>query len=252
LAAAADPAAAAAQAEAAARAAEQAQERELAATRAAALAQRAAEQTEQALARARSAMAAQAQARAQSAPLIRVAELAAAGPANLRGVDLPTYVLARRFEEVVAAANERLGPMSAGRYQLQRSDAKEGARERRTGLALQIRDNLAGEARSPRTLSGGETFYVSLALALGLADVVTAEAGGTSLETLFVDEGFGSLDNEALEAVLAQLARLRAGGRVVGLVSHVETLKLAIPERVEVRPAPEGGSTLRVRAGPES
>ncbi|MDR2453189.1 MAG: SMC family ATPase, partial [Bifidobacteriaceae bacterium] len=235
------PAAAQAKAEAAALAAAQTQQREREATSAQALARRAAEQTAEALDLTRQAVAALAQARQQAAPLIRLADLAAAGTANLRGVDLPTYVLIRRFEEVVAAANERLGPMSSGRYQLEHSEAKEAARQRRTGLALRVRDNLTGEARAPRTLSGGETFYVSLSLALGLADVVTAEAGGTALETLFVDEGFGSLDGESLEAVLSQLARLRQGGRVVGLVSHVETLKQAIPDRIEVRRAPQGG-----------
>ncbi|MDR2379768.1 MAG: SMC family ATPase [Bifidobacteriaceae bacterium] len=189
-----------------------------------------------------------AQARVATAPLVRLAELTAGGAGNLRGVDLTTYVLVRRFEEVIAAANERLGPMSTGRYVLEYSEDKEVARQRRTGLALRVRDNQTGEARAPRTLSGGETFYVSLALALGLADVVTAEAGGTSMETLFVDEGFGSLDNESLEAVLSQLVRLRQGGRVVGLVSHVEALKQAIPERIEVRPTRDKGSTLTVRA----
>ncbi|MDR2254334.1 MAG: hypothetical protein LBD97_10870 [Bifidobacteriaceae bacterium] len=138
--------------------------------------------------------------------------------------------------------------MSAGRYRLEHSETKEAVRGRRTGLALRVRDNQTGEPRDPRTLSGGETFYVSLALALGLADVVTAEAGGISLETLFVDEGFGSLDNEALDAVLTQLVRLRDGGRVVGIVSHVEALKQEIPERVEVRRLAGGGSTLRLRA----
>jgi exonuclease SbcC len=187
-------------------------------------------------------------AKQDAAAVTRVADLTTAGPANLRGVDLPTYVLIRRFEEVIAAANDRLRPMSAGRYLLEHSDTKEEARQRHTGLALRVRDNQTGEARPPKTLSGGETFYVSLALALGLADVVTAEAGGAGLETLFVDEGFGSLDGESLEAVLTQLVRLRDGGRVVGLVSHVEALKQAIPERIEARPLPGGGSTLRVRA----
>jgi exonuclease SbcC len=180
-----------------------------------------------------------------SAALIRVADLANAGRSNLRDVDLPTYVLIRRFEEVIDAANTRLGPMSDGQYQLERSDTKEATRKRRTGLALRVMDNATGEARDPRTLSGGETFYVSLALALGLADVVTAEAGGISLETLFVDEGFGSLSEEALESVLSQLNRIRAGGRVVGVISHVEALKQAIPDRIEVRPSRHGGSVLR-------
>ncbi|MDR2567069.1 MAG: hypothetical protein LBC97_13640, partial [Bifidobacteriaceae bacterium] len=174
--------------------------------------------------------------------------LANAGSANLRDVDLPTYVLIRRFEEVIDAANARLGPMSDGQYLLERSDTREATRKRRTGLALRVMDNSTGQARDPRTLSGGETFYVSLALALGLADVVTAEAGGISLETLFVDEGFGSLSEEALESVLTQLNRIRAGGRVVGVVSHVDALKQAIPDRIEVRPSRQGGSTLKVRS----
>ncbi|MDR1189085.1 MAG: SMC family ATPase [Bifidobacteriaceae bacterium] len=187
-------------------------------------------------------------AKRDTAALVRVANLANAGVSNLHAVDLATYVLIRRFEEVISTANSRLGPMSDGQYSLERSDTKEATRKHRTGLALRIMDNSTGQTRDPRTLSGGETFYVSLALALGLADVVTAEAGGISLETLFVDEGFGSLSEEALESVLAQLHRIRAGGRVVGVVSHVEALKQAIPDRIEVRPSRQGGSTLRVRS----
>ncbi|MDR1441139.1 MAG: SMC family ATPase [Bifidobacteriaceae bacterium] len=189
-----------------------------------------------------------ARAKRDTAAVIRVANLANAGKQNLRDVDLPTYVLIKRFEEVIDAANGRLRPMSDGQYQLERSDAKEATRKHRTGLALRVMDNSTGQARDPRTLSGGETFYVSLALALGLADIVTAEAGGISLETLFVDEGFGSLSEEALESVLVQLRRIHAGGRVVGVVSHVEALKQAIPDRIEVRPALKGTSTLTVRS----
>ncbi|MDR1634792.1 MAG: SMC family ATPase [Bifidobacteriaceae bacterium] len=218
------------------------------AAEAAALAEGKAQSTGQAVAEIRAAQERLACAQAESAALARVADLANSGQANLRDVDLPTYVLIRRFEEVIDAANARLGPMSDGQYLLERSDTKEATRKRRTGLALRVMDNSTGQARDPRTLSGGETFYVSLALALGLADVVTAEAGGISLETLFVDEGFGSLSDEALESVLTQLNRIRAGGRVVGLVSHVEALKQAIPDRIEVRPSRQGGSTLRVRS----
>ena len=114
---------------------------------------------------------------------------------------------------------------------------------------MRVVDHTTGTARDPRTLSGGETFYVSLCLALGMADVVTAEAGGVDLGTLFVDEGFGSLDPHTLDQVLAELGRLRAGGRMVGVVSHVEALKQSIADRVEVRPTPQGPSTLVVRAG---
>jgi exonuclease SbcC len=187
-------------------------------------------------------------ARQAAAALIRVANLANAGQANLHDVDLATYVLIKRFEEVIDAANSRLGPMSDHQYLLERSQTREATRKRRTGLALRVMDNSTGQARDPRTLSGGETFYVSLSLALGLADVVTAEAGGISLETLFVDEGFGSLSADALESVLTQLHRIRAGGRVVGVVSHVEALKQAIPDRIEVRPSRDGSSTLTVRS----
>jgi exonuclease SbcC len=183
-----------------------------------------------------------------AAPVVRLANLAAGAGDNAKGLTLGTFVLMRRFEDVVAAANERLLVMSDGRYELVRSDEKEDVRGR-TGLAMRVVDHSNDAPRDPRTLSGGETFYVSLCLALGLADVVTAEAGGIDLGTLFVDEGFGSLDPHVLDQVLAELGRLRAGGRVVGVVSHVEAMKQAIADRIEVRPRPDGTSTLAVRAG---
>lgn len=187
---------------------------------------------------------------ALAAPVARMAALAAGtGGDNARALSLPTYVLARRFEDVVAAANDRLRVMSDGRYELVRSDAKEDVRTRTTGLSMRVVDHRTEQERDPRTLSGGETFYVSLCLALGMADVVTAEAGGIELGTLFVDEGFGALDPHVLDQVLVELGRLRAGGRVVGVVSHVEALKQAIADRVEVRPTRQGPSTLRVLAG---
>ena len=182
-------------------------------------------------------------------PVVRMANLAAAsGGDNAEQLTLATYVLARRFDDVVAAANARLVTMSDGRYELTRSSEKEDVRARKRGLAMKVVDHQTESERDPRTLSGGETFYVSLCLALGLADVVTAEAGGIDLGTLFVDEGFGSLDQETLDVVLGELSRLRDGGRVVGVVSHVEALKQAIAERVEVRRCPDGSSTLSVRA----
>jgi len=186
---------------------------------------------------------------ADSAPVLRMANLAsAAGSDNSRALTLATYVLVRRFEDVVAAANDRLVLMSDGRYELVRSEEREDVRTRKTGLSMRVVDHATGTERDPRTLSGGETFYVSLCLALGMADVVTAEAGGIDLGTLFVDEGFGSLDPHTLDAVLAELGRLRAGGRVVGVVSHVEALKASIAERVEVRRLADGSSGLSVRA----
>lgn len=188
-------------------------------------------------------------ARDEAAPVTRMATLASGtGSDNAHALSLATFVLVQRFEDVVAAANERLADMSSGRYELVRSTTREDVRSRRTGLAMKVLDHVTERTRDPRTLSGGETFYVSLCLALGLADVVTAEAGGVELGTLFVDEGFGSLDAETLEVVLGALGRLRRGGRVVGVVSHVEALKQAVAERVEVRPRAGGGSTLAVRA----
>ncbi|WP_413450969.1 SMC family ATPase [Georgenia phoenicis] len=183
----------------------------------------------------------------RAAPVLRMGELAAAGEGNARATTLSTFVLLRRFEDVVAAANDRLTVMSDGRYALTRIDEREG-RSRKAGLGLAVHDHVTETTRDPHTLSGGETFYVSLCLALGLADVVTSEAGGISLDTLFIDEGFGSLDPHTLDGVLGELGRLQAGGRAVGIVSHVNELKERIAERIEVRRLGSGASTLTVRA----
>jgi exonuclease SbcC len=144
---------------------------------------------------------------------------------------LSAYVLAYRLSQVVAAANARLGRMSDQRYSLEHT-GRRGAGETRGGLSLRVRDDWSGEARDPATLSGGETFVVSLALALGLADVVTQEAGGADLDTLFVDEGFGSLDADTLDDVMDTLDSLRDGGRVVGVVSHVAEMRDRIPTQL--------------------
>jgi exonuclease SbcC len=155
------------------------------------------------------------------------------GGENARRMSLSAYVLAARLEQVAEAASLRLAAMSGGRYTLVHSDEADRGRGR-AGLALRVVDGWTGRHRDTATLSGGESFYTSLALALGLADVVTAEAGGACVETLFVDEGFGSLDDETLEEVMDVLDGLRAGGRAVGLVSHVPELRVRIPSRLEV------------------
>jgi DNA repair protein SbcC/Rad50 len=178
--------------------------------------------------------------------VIRLAALAK-GMDGHRRVALTTYVLRHWFGQVVAAANVRLAVMSSGRYQLRRSDEGENRRQR-AGLTLSVIDRHTGEERSPKSLSGGETFYTSLALALGLADVVRAEAGGVDLDTLFIDEGFGSLDPDTLDQVLGVIDELRDRGRVVGIVSHVADLKDRIAERLEVRRCPDGSSAVRVVA----
>jgi len=146
---------------------------------------------------------------------------------------LSAYVLAARLEEVAQAATIRLERMSNGRYQLIHTDELRRGTGR-SGLELRVVDGWTGQERPPATLSGGETFLASLALALGLADVVAAEAGGSRLETLFVDEGFGSLDERTLDEVLDVLDGLREGGRTVGIVSHVAELRQRIPARLRV------------------
>ncbi|RAX22628.1 MULTISPECIES: AAA family ATPase [unclassified Actinomyces] len=182
-----------------------------------------------------------------SAALLEVAALATGS--NDAATPLSTWVLLERFNDVLAFANDRLDQMSAGRYALVRvADEAGSARRKDRGLGLGVVDRFSDSGvRDPKTLSGGETFYVSLSLALALADVVTAESGGVSMDTLFIDEGFGSLDPETLQAVLAELGRLQAGGRTVGIVSHVEELRRQVADRIEVTRSPTG-STLRTIA----
>ncbi|WP_455359528.1 AAA family ATPase [Streptomyces sp. SYSU K21746] len=179
----------------------------------------------------------------------RVARMAAltAGTSadNERKMRLEAYVLAARLEQVAAAATVRLQRMSAGRYTLVHSDARAGGRGR-SGLGLHVVDAWTGSERDTATLSGGETFFASLALALGLADVVTDEAGGMRLDTLFIDEGFGSLDEQTLDEVLDVLDSLRERDRSVGIVSHVADLRRRIPAQLEVVKE-RGGSAVRHR-----
>ncbi|WP_330270992.1 SMC family ATPase [Lentzea sp. NBC_00516] len=163
---------------------------------------------------------------------------------NSKKMTLRSYVLAARLEEVAVAASARLHRMSQGRYSFVHSDSA-GARGTRGGLNLDVLDDYSGRARPAKTLSGGESFLASLSLALGLADVVANETGGALLDTLFVDEGFGTLDSDTLDIVMNTLDELRAGGRVVGLVSHVEELRQRIPTRLRVRKA-RTGSTLEM------
>ncbi len=181
---------------------------------------------------------------AAAAEARRLADLAAGQGANALKMTLSSFVLAARLEEVAAAASERLLKMTSGRYSLVHTDARRGGG--RSGLGLLACDGWTGVDRDTSTLSGGETFLASLALALGLADVVTAEAAGTRIEALFVDEGFGSLDEETLEEVMTVLDSLREGGRMVGIVSHVAELRQRIPAQIRVRKG-HSGSDLTVR-----
>ncbi|MGY1947073.1 AAA family ATPase [Nocardia asiatica] len=162
-----------------------------------------------------------------------LADVVAGRGANNRRMSLHSYVLAARLEEVAQAGSLRLRRMSGGRYEFVHSD-KAGPRGRRGGLGLDVRDEYTGAIRPAKTLSGGETFMASLSLALGLADTVAAESGGLVLDTLFIDEGFGGLDADTLDAVMGVLDELRTGGRVVGVVSHVDEMRQRIPTRLHV------------------
>ncbi|WP_280426486.1 AAA family ATPase [Nocardia carnea] len=171
--------------------------------------------------------------------LAELAEVVAGRGENNRRMSLRSYVLAARLEEVAVAGSARLRRMSGGRFEFVHTD-RAGTHGRRGGLGLDIHDDYTGVVRPARTLSGGETFMASLSLALGLADTVAAEAGGIILDTLFIDEGFGSLDADTLDAVMGVLDELRAGGRVVGLVSHVDEMRQRIPSRLHVIRGPHG------------
>lgn len=169
----------------------------------------------------------------------RVAETASGQ--NPRGISLNRFVLAARLEDVLAQASVRLTTMSRGRFRLKRGEERED-RRRAGGLELSVFDAYTGKERPVKTLSGGEGFLAALCLALGLSDVVQAAVGGVRLESMFVDEGFGSLDSDALEAAVQVLENLQQSGRLVGIISHVPELKEWIPPRLEVTAGPRGSS----------
>ena len=160
-------------------------------------------------------------------------------------VTLETYVQMTWFDRILTRANLRLMKMTGGRYELCRRRAAEDQRVR-SGLELDVLDHYEGGKRSVKTLSGGESFQASLALALGLADEMQAYAGGRGLDALFVDEGFGSLDDEALEQAVRTLMTLAEGQRLVGIISHVAALKQRVDRQIVVTKTPGGGSAVEV------
>jgi len=167
---------------------------------------------------------------------------------NDRRMNLQRFVLASRMDEVALMASERLLRMSRGRYALIRTDDVRH-RGRNSGLDLMVRDHEVGQDRYVQSLSGGEMFLASLSLALGLAEVVSRRRGAIRMDALFIDEGFGTLDDETLDLVMRTLEDLRLGGRLVGIISHVSELKQRIPSRISVRrSAGGGGSSVRVVA----
>ncbi|CDI48629.1 exonuclease SbcC [Clostridium tetani 12124569] len=158
---------------------------------------------------------------------------------NDERITFERYVLAAYFDEIIAAANIRLSKMTGGRFLLSRKEEK-GKGRRQEGLELEVFDNYTGKARNVKTLSGGESFKASLSLALGLADVIQSYAGGISLDTIFIDEGFGTLDPESLDNAIETLVELQNGGRLVGIISHVPELKERIDNILEIIPTKEG------------
>lgn len=176
--------------------------------------------------------------------LFQLAETVNGRSPNTRKMPLETYYLAAQLEAVVAAANQQLLKLAGGRYRLQHSDEKTG-KEHKAGLGLTVYDLYAGRSRSTDSLSGGESFMVSLALALGLADTVSQAAGGIRIDSLFIDEGFGTLDPETLEEAVQLLDDLRASGRLVTVISHVPQLHEQFCNQVEVISNGRGVSTIK-------
>ncbi len=158
---------------------------------------------------------------------------------------LETYVQMAYFDRILARANVRLLTMSGGQYELRRRREPKGGRSQ-SGLELDVTDHYNGTQRNVKTLSGGETFQASLALALGLAEEVQANAGGIRLDTMFVDEGFGTLDEEALEQAMGALTGLASGGCLVGIISHVPQLKERIDRQIVVVKQKSGGSRAEI------
>ena len=158
------------------------------------------------------------------------------------------YVLTYFLEEVLTIANGRLQQLSNNRY-LFDLNREEGSRKTDTGLEINIYDDNAGGLRNVRTLSGGESFIAALALSLSLSEVVQQHAGGIQIETMFIDEGFGSLDEDALEEAMDALLQIEGSGRLVGIISHVKELKERIPDKLLVESNGTGKSKIKISHG---
>ena len=176
-----------------------------------------------------------------------VRALSATANGNLTGKEkimLETYVQTTYFDCIIARANTRFMVMSGGQYELKRR--KEGGNRSQSGLDLDVIDHYNGTERSVKTLSGGESFKASLSLALGLSDEIMSSAGGIRLDTMFVDEGFGSLDGESLSQAMRALSGLVESNRLVGIISHVDELKERIDKQIVVTKEKSGGSRVEI------
>ena len=159
---------------------------------------------------------------------------------------LETYIQMTFFDRIIARANTRFMVMSGGQYELKRRTVSDNNKIK-SGLDLDVIDHYNGSERSVKTLSGGESFNASLSLALGLSDEIQSSAGGVKLDTMFVDEGFGSLDGDTLEQAMNALTGLGKGNRLVGIISHVAELKSRIDKQIIVTKDPSGGSKALIQ-----
>ncbi|MBR3384897.1 MAG: hypothetical protein IKG69_06825, partial [Atopobiaceae bacterium] len=179
---------------------------------------------------------------------VKLQNLSETANGSLSGKDkvmLETYVQRAYFERMIQRANIRLLHMTGGQYEFKRQE-EAGNRQSQSGLELEVVDHYNGTTRSVRTLSGGESFMAALSLALGLADEIQSSAGGIRIEAMFVDEGFGSLDENALQQAIDALQNVAADTKLVGIISHVGELKERIDRQVVVTKKKTGGSTVEV------
>lgn len=181
---------------------------------------------------------------AQMAELQQLADVASGN--NPLKTGLERYVLQAYLQEVLRVANQRLGQLTHGRYQFL-LNAEAGSYKNQSGLEIDVYDDNAGASRSAHTLSGGESFIAALALALALAEVIQAQAGGAAIEALFIDEGFGSLDEESLEMAMEALESIETEGRMIGIISHVRELKERIPQQLQVITSGTGQSRVEYK-----
>jgi len=158
---------------------------------------------------------------------------------------LETYIQMTYFDRIIARANTRLMTMTGGQYELKRRTESDDKKSQ-SGLELDVTDHYNGTERSVKTLSGGESFKASLSLALGLSDEIQSSAGGIRLDTMFVDEGFGSLDEDSIEQAMKALYSLTEGNKLVGIISHVSELKLKIDKQIVVKKEKTGGSRISI------
>lgn len=163
-------------------------------------------------------------------------------------VELETYVQMAYFDRILRRANLRLMTMSSGQYEMKRRESADNKKDK-SGLELNVIDHYNGSERSVKTLSGGETFQASLSLALGLSDEIQSMAGGIQIDAMFVDEGFGSLDEDALNQAVKALGNLAEGKKLVGIISHVSELKDRIDKKIVITKNRSGervGSSITV------